>query len=355
MKVIISFNFLLFMFLPIETTIACTSFNIADTHYNLFGKNYDWYPDDGIIIVNKRGLSKTSMQLKDAVGSPVKWKSKYGSITFNQYGREFPAGGINEAGLVVEALTVPGVEYSVPDYRPYIGKLQWRQYQLDNCRTVDEVIDTDSQVRITDTSKGPCQHYMVSDHSGNCAIITFIEGKMVTYTGKTLPLRVLSNSSYEQSLRAWGENSPPASDPHRSTERFFRVAKAVSDRRIEIPISAVDNAFDILKNVVQDNMTRWSIVYDIKNLQVFFRTPANEKIRRIEIQAMDFDCQSPVQALNVQADLSGDVTNLFQDYTVQMNRLLIGNAFGKTESLKGTPEAFLDMMAQYPEGGACEP
>jgi hypothetical protein len=59
--------------------------------------------------------------------------------------------------------------------------------------------------------------------------------------------------------------------------------------------------------------------------------------------------------LNVDADLSGDVTNLFQDYTVRVNRLLIGNAFGKTESLKGTPESFLDMMAQYPETASCEP
>jgi choloylglycine hydrolase len=26
------------------------------------------------------------------------WTSRYGSITFNQYGREFPSGGINEKG-----------------------------------------------------------------------------------------------------------------------------------------------------------------------------------------------------------------------------------------------------------------
>jgi choloylglycine hydrolase len=33
-------------------------------------------------------------------GKTISWISKYGSITFNQYGREFPTGGMNEKGLV---------------------------------------------------------------------------------------------------------------------------------------------------------------------------------------------------------------------------------------------------------------
>jgi choloylglycine hydrolase len=52
---------------------------------------------DGTIIVNKRNVSKTALLYSDATGcQPVKWTSKYGSITFNQNGREFPFSGINE-------------------------------------------------------------------------------------------------------------------------------------------------------------------------------------------------------------------------------------------------------------------
>ena len=36
---------------------------------------------------------------------PIEWISKYGSISFNQFGAEFPYGGINEEGLVVEIMT----------------------------------------------------------------------------------------------------------------------------------------------------------------------------------------------------------------------------------------------------------
>jgi penicillin V acylase-like amidase (Ntn superfamily) len=337
-----------------QTCLACTTFNLAEADSNVFGKNYDWYADDGLVIINKRGFRKTAMQLQNTVGSPVSWKAKYGSITFNQYGREFPTGGMNEAGLVVEAMMVPATEYPAPDSRPYIGKLQWRQYQLDNCRTVAEVLATDAQLRIADPSKSARTHYFVSDQMGNSAIIEFFEGKTVVHTGETLPLKVLSNTSYAESVRLWRDKTIPLIDPHHSVGRFFSVAERVSNRSSETATPIIDYSFDTLKSAVQDNMTRWNIVYDIKNLQVFFRTPANEKIRRIDINAIDFACQSLVRVLDVNADLSGDVTSSFQDYTSQINRNLVENSFEKTEVLKGTAPAIIDLISQYPEGAICE-
>ena len=44
------------------------------------------------------------MDPRKAKGTPASWVSKYGSVTFNQYGRELPTGGMNEAGLVVETI-----------------------------------------------------------------------------------------------------------------------------------------------------------------------------------------------------------------------------------------------------------
>ena len=65
-------------------------------------------------------------------GNTISWVSQYGSITFNQYGKEFPTGGMNEKGLVVELMWLDGTIYPQPDERPAIGVLQWIQYQLDN-------------------------------------------------------------------------------------------------------------------------------------------------------------------------------------------------------------------------------
>ena len=113
-------------------------------HYNgkmVFGRNYDWMADEGMVCTNQRGLTKTSMKMPD--GNTISWVSRYGSITFNQYGKEFPTGGMNEKGLVVELMWLDGTIYPQPDERPSIGVLQWIQYQLDNHASIEEVIKSD--------------------------------------------------------------------------------------------------------------------------------------------------------------------------------------------------------------------
>ena len=140
----------------------------------VFGRNYDWMADEGMVCTNQRGLAKTSMKMPD--GNTISWVSRYGSITFNQYGKEFPTGGMNEKGLVVELMWLDGTTYPQPDERPSIGVLQWIQYQLDNHASVEEVINSDSKLRIT--SKGTPLHYLVADADGRAATIEFLNGKL---------------------------------------------------------------------------------------------------------------------------------------------------------------------------------
>ena len=77
---------------------TCSTFLCGEGDSLYFGKNYDWNVEDGLLMVNKRGLQKSAAVRQHAAS----WTSKFGSVTFNQYGREWPSGGMNEAGLVVE-------------------------------------------------------------------------------------------------------------------------------------------------------------------------------------------------------------------------------------------------------------
>lgn len=81
---------------------ACTTFCLKNDGEVLFGKNYDWMIGDGLLFVNKRGVVKAATA--EGAPHPAKWVSKYGSVTFNQYGRENPSGGMNESGLVIELM-----------------------------------------------------------------------------------------------------------------------------------------------------------------------------------------------------------------------------------------------------------
>ncbi len=100
---------------------ACTSFLLKDEDKVMVGKNYDWEVEPGILVTNMRNMAKTAFVEPDE--KPAKWVSKYGSITFNQYGREFPTGGINEAGLVVETLLLLQAQYPKADDRPALESL----------------------------------------------------------------------------------------------------------------------------------------------------------------------------------------------------------------------------------------
>ena len=83
--------------LLVKESFACTTFCLKNKSEVLFGKNYDWTIGDGAVFVNRRGVSKWSSIQGER--NPAKWTSKYGSVTFNQYGWESPSGGMNDPGV----------------------------------------------------------------------------------------------------------------------------------------------------------------------------------------------------------------------------------------------------------------
>src|SRR4030095_11910119 len=103
------------------STIACTTFFINKNGQLVFGRNYDWLSDVSLVCKKDAGPPKTNFSYPNA-GS-ITWVSKYGSLTFNQYGKEFPTGGMNEKGLVVELMWLDGTKYPAADQRPSVNTL----------------------------------------------------------------------------------------------------------------------------------------------------------------------------------------------------------------------------------------
>ena len=275
---------------------------------------------------------------------------------------------MNEAGLVVESMglfrNTPNRKYPEPDDRESLLAGQWRQYQLDNSATVKEVLDSDATLRIR-PQKGIHTHFIISDRQGNCATIEYLDGKMVCHTGETLPYRALTNNTYSLSLDYLKKNTIPEPDMYKSIERFIRAAKMIEEYNTETSAAPVDDAFRILKSVswsidrewkgipYQSN-TRWSIVYDQKNRRIHFRTHGNPEMRVIRLDAFDFSYKTSVKVLDVTANLSGDVSGKFVDYTRQANRELIEAAFIKTVFFPRYSARQLDILADYPDTFVCE-
>lgn len=305
---------------------ACTTF----CNRGLFGRNYDWDIGYGALMVNKRGLAKTARGT-----SPAQWTSKYGSLTFNQYGRENPTGGMNERGLVVELMWLSGTTYPAPDERPQISELEWVQYQLDTAATVAEVVASLDKVRIARDSVP--LHFLVADRNDDVASIEFLNGKAVVHRGKDLPHRALANDPYARSLDAMKRGA---------NDRFARAAKGLANA------TTVSAAFALLDNVADPHRTQWSIVYDQKKLVVHYRTLANRKLRSVRMNALQFDCGTTVKMLDVDHG-SGDVTLQMKPYASDANAKLVRRSVRGTPFLREMTEQQIEEAARWPERAAC--
>lgn len=334
--------------LPVPPAGACTTFCLKHGPEAVFGKNYDWSVGDGMVMVNKRGMAKAAALPPRE--KPATWVSRYGSVTFNQYGREFPNGGMNEAGLVVELMWLDDTVYPAADGRPGLGCLEWIQYQLDNYATAAEVARNAGRLRI---SSGAKVHFLACDKSGGCASVEFIGGRPVVHTGASLPARALANHTYEDSLRFRERNGGDAKalQGTGSLQRFTRALERVEEyaARGGDPIRY---AFDTLDSVAQGAYTRWSIVYDLRAGRVYWRTRENRKIRSVTLAAFNFSCAAPVKLLDIEAG-AGDVAHLFADYTPAANRGLVTSSVHQTEFLAGMPEEEIAEAARHPETTSC--
>ena len=357
---------------------ACTAFALTAPDGTAWaGKNLDWEVGDGIVAVNEQGVEKTAWHPETT--STFSWVSRFGSVTFNQFGLGFPLGGINEAGLVVEELSYSPTRYPRPDARADLNEFQWVQFQLDNFSTVAEVLSSDTLVRIQPFLFG--LHYLVADASGAVAVIEFLEGERVVYSGNDLPVPVLTNDTYANSVRYLDHHvgfggTQVVSDGPESPERFVSAATLLKAYGEGKPVGGLDPpdplshpqshprefAFHILDSVRQSD-TQWTIVYDLGGREVSFKTRDLPSARSLAVDTLDFSCRSEDMVLPLSADLQsrfararppGESLGL---WTPEQNRLLLASVFSKLESFLSSdelpPSTAFEKLAEYPSTVRC--
>jgi hypothetical protein len=293
--------------LPIQSVSqgACTSFCLDNGDHCVFGTNLDNTLEMGLLFANKRNVVKTVWD-PNTSGEYARWISRYGSVTVNFVGYQMAWAGMNEAGLMISTMSLPETQGPMPDERPPFEGPFWMQYQLDNHSSVEQVIASDAEIRLVPSA---VDHYLVCDRTGACATIEFIEGELVHHTGESLPVKALTNSTYEISVRALEEIRLGGGQGYGNSIRRFATA---ADRLVSFEPSnaeeAVNFAFDTLEAVSRDD-TVWSFAFDPVNLRVHFRTARNPRIRYLDLAAFEFSCSTPVRLLDVHADLSGDISD----------------------------------------------
>ncbi|MFA6955133.1 MAG: linear amide C-N hydrolase [Thermoanaerobaculia bacterium] len=324
----------------------CSTFCFVEDGNAVFGRNYDFEFGDAYTLVNQRGVRKHS------VAGDLQWTSRYGSVTFNQYGKEFPMDGMNEAGLVVALMWLDGTQYPPADARPRLGVLEWIQYQLDNHASVTDVIDDAVRLRV---QSGTPLHYLIADRTGAAATIEYLGGRLVVHSGASLPAASLTNSRYDESLSylrgftGFGGTKPMPSGPG-SLERFARASMLAKTRAGSQ--TGRERAFAILDSVAQST-TRWSVAYETTAGRVSWKTKTSPTVKALAIGDLDFACGAAIRRIDTNTPFSGDVSSSLGNYTAEENLAQLLHAYASTSFLQSVPRDAIESTAAHAESFSC--
>ncbi len=299
------------------------------------GRTMDWFVSDmdTNLWLYPRGLERNSN-----TKTPLKWKSKYGSVVTTIY-EGASADGMNEKGLVANLLYLAESKYpeaKADDKRPTLPISAWAQYVLDNYATVAEAVEAlrKEEFRmvpiLAPTGEPGTVHLAISDESGDSAIFEYIDGKLVIHHGRQY--QVMTNSpifSEQIPIAAYwksigGETMLPGTN--RPTDRFARLSYYINETtQTDDPRRAVATVFSVMRNVSvpigikipgKPNIadTLWLTVSDQKNKVYYYQDTNSPSILWAKLNQLDFSEGSGPRKLQLDGnpDIAGDQTKNFK-------------------------------------------
>lgn len=344
---------------------ACTSLAlVAEDGALVYGRTMEWGAFD---LHSRVAIVPREYDLQGATpdGKPgLRWKAKHGAVGLDALNQDVLTDGMNEKGLVVGVLYLPGfTEYQ--SYDPALAaeslsSTEVANYLLTQCASVKEVrksLDVLRVVPVVEPSLGiPAPlHWTVMDPSGEAIVVQYLAGKLHVFDN---PLRVLTNSPqfdwHMTNLRNYlnlsavalpakriedmdftpigagtgllgipGDYTPPS--------RFVRVvAFSQTARKTTDGEEAVYEVFRILDNFnlplgsaegpdadpkLLEGMrssTLWTTAADTRNLRYYYHTQHNRKVRMIDLKRIDF---SPANADIVNLPLDNRKAQEIEDVT----------------------------------------
>ncbi len=312
---------------------ACTAIRLlADDGGVVVGRTMEFGFDvQSDVVVVPAGTELTSSLADKSQG--MRYTSKYGVVGANVLGMKVIVDGVNEKGLYVGVLYLPGyASYSDPDPNNASDALAPEDYGtwlLTNFSSVvevkanfDKVVLVPNPIKEIGGESAPL-HFLVHDSTGASVVIEPVEKKLKIYDN---PLGALTNSptfdwhitnlrNYINltatnvppvevggiKLAQFGEGSGLRGIPGDFTppSRFVRaVAFSQSARKLPSAQETVPqvfhlmNAFDIPVGAVRAphgkeihyDYTIWTSAIDLKNLRWAFRTYEDQSIRSVDVR-----------------------------------------------------------------------
>ncbi|MFA7338262.1 MAG: linear amide C-N hydrolase [Candidatus Obscuribacterales bacterium] len=323
---------------------SCTDFLVKTSDgTKIVGRSMEWGADlKSHVWKYPKGQSRSS-QTPDG-SKALSWQSKYGYLAVDANNMPLAIDGMNEQGLSVGMLWMPGAVYQdVAKVSPSntISLLDLDHWLLGSFTTVAEVKEAIAKVMVwapqmAEWGGTPTAHLAIHDATGASAVIEFVDGQQKIYDNQA---SVLTNAPtfdwHKTNLNNYVNISASNAEPiHvRNTvlappgqgggflgipgdwtppSRFVRTAamlgfaKPVANAKDGIDLTLhILNAVDIpLGDVRQaDNQidhsdyTQWVLIKDLTNRVLHFRSYDNLTVRAIDMKKLNFNAGTKPEKL----------------------------------------------------------
>ena len=158
----------------------------------------------------------------------------------------------------------------------------------------------------------------MGDAKGNTAAVSFKKGQVVVNRGNQMPIPALFNTAYDRErelLRYYedwgGDYAIDIYDP--KIPRFVRAARMMDDYGHSKKI--VKNGLRMLQDLRVNDAPEWSVLFDVPNRTVYFRTRQNPEIKWLSFHDLAFSAASPNLILNIDDVGGGDVIDELEVYS----------------------------------------
>lgn len=314
---------------------ACTGITLhTQTNQPITARSIEWAatPLNAMFVVVPRGQKQTSF-LPDGTTQGKEFIANYGYVGIAVEDDAFVMEGVNEAGLGAGLFYFP--EYG--KYMPYkeedkslcVSDMQFVAWVLSSCATIDELVALMPTIRVIGTDpRASTVHWRVTEPSGRQVVIEIVDEEVKIHEN---PLGVLTNSpeltwhitnlnnyvnmmagtvkeremgSLKLKALSGGTGLQGIPGDMTSTSRFVRAAilqstaptLATAEETVAQAFHLMNN-FDIPIGIQFSNpeevpnmpsATQITIVSDLQNQRLYYRTMYNSNIRCIDLKKIDF-------------------------------------------------------------------
>lgn len=319
---------------------ACTRIvYVAPDGTVITARGMDWAEDmRSNLWVFPRGTKRNGM---GGAGTP-EWTSRYGSLIVSGYDMG-TADGVNEKGLVTNALYLVESGYGKSDGKPVLSISLWAQYALDNYATVAEAVAALEKepfrigAPILPKGEGAQLHLSISDSTGDSAIFESIGGKLVIHHGSDYTV-MMNSPSFDQQLALnayWKQIGGLEFLPgtNRAANRFARASflldaiprtvdknciGGVPGQKFEFQAVASTRSVAVPLGITTPGQpkiasTIWRTVVDQKNKVLLFDAVASPSVFWVPLDKLDLTEGAPVKKLEIAGGrvYSGDASSHF--------------------------------------------